>query len=77
MSESLAPHCCTIGIEGMDLMMEKEMPNQNRGFGFVEFYNHAAAEAARRKLSKPEFRCAFSCRSSGSAFRTGGSKHIT
>lgn len=36
-------------------MMEKET-NQNRGFGFVEFYNHAAAEAARRRLSRPDFR---------------------
>mmetsp|Transcript_32124 Transcript_32124/g.76363 ORF Transcript_32124/g.76363 Transcript_32124/m.76363 type:complete len:615 (+) Transcript_32124:105-1949(+) len=29
--------------------------NLNRGFAFVEFYNHAAAEAGRRALSPPGF----------------------
>jgi RNA recognition motif-containing protein len=43
----------------MNLMVEKENPNSNnvnRGFGFVEFYNNAAAEQARRKLSSSEYR---------------------
>eukprot|EP00955_Chlamydomonas_euryale_P007469 79142-Chlamydomonas_euryale.AAC.2 len=29
---------------------------KNRGFGFLVFYNHAAAEAARKRLSRPGFR---------------------
>ncbi|GAX77450.1 hypothetical protein CEUSTIGMA_g4894.t1, partial [Chlamydomonas eustigma] len=48
-----------VGITDMNLMVEKENPsssNVNRGFGFVEFYNNAAAEQARRKLSSSEYR---------------------
>eukprot|EP00798_Chlamydomonas_sp_ICE-L_P000494 gene494-1900_t len=44
------------GIEGMDLMLDKESPGHNRGFGFLEFYNHTAAEAARRKLGRADYR---------------------
>lgn len=29
---------------------------QNRGFCFVECYNHAAADLARRTLSRPDFK---------------------
>lgn len=35
--------------------MDKET-NQARGFGFVAFYNNAAATLALRRLSRPEFR---------------------
>jgi heterogeneous nuclear ribonucleoprotein R len=31
-------------------------PGRNRGFAFVEYYNHACAEHARRVMSKPSFR---------------------
>ena len=30
--------------------------DRNRGFAFVEYYNHACAENARRKLSMPGFK---------------------
>jgi RNA recognition motif-containing protein len=29
---------------------DREHPEQNRGFGFLTFYNHAAADAARKRL---------------------------
>jgi RNA recognition motif-containing protein len=31
-------------------------PNRNRGFLFVEYYNHACADYARQKLSSPNFK---------------------
>lgn len=43
------------GVDNIELLMEKD-GNSNRGFGFVEFYNHACAEAARKKLSRHEYR---------------------
>lgn len=36
--------------------MEKNPNTNNRGFGFVEFFNKAAAEAARKHLSSPDFK---------------------
>ncbi len=36
--------------------MSKEVPGQNRGFGFVEFYNHTCANAAKGVLSAPSYR---------------------
>ena len=39
----------------MRLMLERETTG-NRGFGFVEFYNKSAAEAARKKLTSPGFK---------------------
>ena len=49
---SPAPPTCPPpkGLEEVDLVFDKEQPNQNRGFGFLSFYNHAAADAARRRL---------------------------
>lgn len=46
---------CT-GVEAVDLMSDKENPAVNRGFGFVSFYNHTAAEVARRYLGTPDYR---------------------
>ena len=36
--------------------MSKENPGLSRGFCFAEFYNHAAAAAAKNALSAPDFR---------------------
>eukprot|EP00877_Chromochloris_zofingiensis_P001788 jgi/Chrzof1/1160/Cz01g42230.t1 len=44
-----------VGVQEVDLMMDKEVPGQNRGFGFIGFYNYACAEAARKKLGDSEF----------------------
>lgn len=38
--------------------MSKEVPGQNRGFGFLEFYNHTCANAAKGVLSAPSYKCA-------------------
>lgn len=38
------------GLEEVDLVADRENPEQNRGFGFLSFYNHDAAEKARRRL---------------------------
>ena len=37
----------------IELLLSKEYPGQNRGFAFVEFYNHACAQAAKNTLSAP------------------------
>lgn len=37
--------------------MSKEIPGQNRGFCFLEFYNHACAQHAKAALSPPNFQC--------------------
>ena len=37
-------------------MMDKSPNTNNRGFGFVEFFNKAAAEAARKHLGSPDYR---------------------
>ena len=36
-------------------MVDKET-GASRGFGFLEFFNNAAADAARHYLSRPDFR---------------------
>ena len=48
------PSCA--GVEAVDLLLSKDFPGQNRGFAFVEFYNHACANAARNTLTAPTFR---------------------
>ncbi|KAF8067182.1 LIF2 [Scenedesmus sp. PABB004] len=42
------------GLEGVELLADKERPELNRGFGFATFYNFACAEAARRKYADGE-----------------------
>lgn len=37
-------------------LQDPKNPGKNRGFAFVEYYNHACAEHARRVMSKPNFR---------------------
>lgn len=43
-------------MESVDLLMSKDFPGQNRGFAFVEFYNHACAQAAKNALSAPDYK---------------------
>ncbi|GMH39473.1 hypothetical protein BSKO_07371 [Bryopsis sp. KO-2023] len=43
------------GVTEVELLMDRER-NMNRGFCFVEFYNHSAADLARKILSRPDFR---------------------
>jgi heterogeneous nuclear ribonucleoprotein R len=43
------------GIVSLELMYDRES-GLARGFGFIEFYNNAAADAAKRHLSKRELR---------------------
>jgi len=45
----------TKGLEKVELLMSKDWPGQNRGFCFLEFYNHACAQAAKAALSPPNF----------------------
>lgn len=45
------------GLESVELLMSKDWPGQNRGFCFLEFYNHACAQAAKAALSPPNFQC--------------------
>lgn len=49
------------GREVPDLLIETALqdlhdPSRNRGFLFVEYYNHACADYARQKLSSPDFK---------------------
>lgn len=43
------------GIVEVELLMDYDHV-YNRGFCFLECYNHAAADAARQTLSRPDFR---------------------
>ncbi|XP_006664846.1 heterogeneous nuclear ribonucleoprotein Q-like [Oryza brachyantha] len=43
------------GVLKADLM-KVSSTNRNRGYGFVEYYNHACAEYARQKMSTPTFK---------------------
>ncbi|CAL5220907.1 g3002 [Coccomyxa viridis] len=43
------------GVDAVELLMSKDFPGQNRGFAFVEFYNHACAQAAKNALSAPTY----------------------
>ena len=37
-------------------LQDLQNPNRNRGFIFVEYYNHACAEYARQKMSSANFK---------------------
>eukprot|EP00271_Cylindrocystis_brebissonii_P014310 TRINITY_DN3562_c0_g2_i1.p1 TRINITY_DN3562_c0_g2~~TRINITY_DN3562_c0_g2_i1.p1 ORF type:complete len:642 (+),score=194.84 TRINITY_DN3562_c0_g2_i1:113-2038(+) len=43
------------GITSVELLQDPKVPTRNRGFAFVEYYNHACADVARRNMSKPQF----------------------
>lgn len=40
------------GVETVELMMDKDNPTVNRGFGFVTFYNYACADEARKRFTE-------------------------
>ncbi|KAI0494089.1 hypothetical protein KFK09_024220 [Dendrobium nobile] len=44
------------GVTSVDLMKDPQNSSRNRGFAFIEFYNHACAEYARKKMSVPKFK---------------------
>ncbi|KAI5074337.1 hypothetical protein GOP47_0010298 [Adiantum capillus-veneris] len=44
------------GIQNIELLKDPQNPDKNRGFAFVEYYNHACAEHSRRMLSAPGFK---------------------
>lgn len=44
------------GVVNIEMFKDQHDPNRNRGFLFVEYYNHACAEYAKQKLSSPNFK---------------------
>ena len=40
----------------VEVLEERNMPGQNRGFCFLEFYNHACAVQAKKTLTDPDFK---------------------
>ena len=45
-----------VGVIATELLLSKDFEGQNRGFGFVEFYNHGAANAAKKTLGAQTFK---------------------
>lgn len=44
------------GVENIEFFKDQQDPTRNRGFLFIEFYNHACAEHSRQKLSNSSFK---------------------
>ncbi|KAG9453181.1 hypothetical protein H6P81_006085 [Aristolochia fimbriata] len=44
------------GIENLELLKDPQNPSRNRGFAFIEYYNHACAEYARQNMTSPKFK---------------------
>uniref|UniRef100_A0A6N2LP01 RRM domain-containing protein n=1 Tax=Salix viminalis TaxID=40686 RepID=A0A6N2LP01_SALVM len=44
------------GVNLVELLKDLQNPSRNRGFAFIEYYNHACAEYSRNKMSRPEFK---------------------
>ncbi|XP_062191779.1 heterogeneous nuclear ribonucleoprotein Q [Phragmites australis] len=44
------------GVVNIEMFKDQHDPSRNRGFLFVEYYNHACADYARQKLSSPNFK---------------------
>ncbi|KAK1609692.1 hypothetical protein QYE76_033365 [Lolium multiflorum] len=44
------------GVVNIEMFKDLHDPSRNRGFLFVEYYNHACADYARQKLSSPDFK---------------------
>lgn len=58
LTSSLLPAPLHAGVIGLELMMSKDGTTSNRGFGFLEFYNHACADKARKHLTDTNFKYA-------------------
>ncbi|KAJ4774741.1 RNA-binding (RRM/RBD/RNP motifs) family protein [Rhynchospora pubera] len=44
------------GVDSIEFFKDQQDPSRNRGFLFIEFYNHACAEHSRQKLSNSSFK---------------------
>ncbi|KAJ9184493.1 hypothetical protein P3X46_004210 [Hevea brasiliensis] len=44
------------GVISVELLKDPQNSNRNRGFAFIEYYNHACAEYSRKKMSTPKFK---------------------
>ncbi|KAJ6406686.1 hypothetical protein OIU84_010237 [Salix udensis] len=44
------------GVNSVELLKDPQNPSRNRGFAFIEYYNHACAEYSRKMMSNPEFK---------------------
>uniref|UniRef100_A0A1D1Y6G9 Heterogeneous nuclear ribonucleoprotein Q n=1 Tax=Anthurium amnicola TaxID=1678845 RepID=A0A1D1Y6G9_9ARAE len=44
------------GVENIEFLKDPHNPSRNRGFVFVEYYNHACADYSRQKMSGPNFK---------------------
>ncbi|KAK8931406.1 Polyadenylate-binding protein 5 [Platanthera zijinensis] len=44
------------GVTTVDLMKDPQNSSRNRGFAFIEYYNHACAEYSRKKMSVSKFK---------------------
>ncbi|KAI3987365.1 hypothetical protein MKX01_003115, partial [Papaver californicum] len=44
------------GVGNVELLKDPQNSNRNRGFAFIEYYNHACAEYSRQKMSTPTFK---------------------
>ncbi|KAH7541756.1 hypothetical protein FEM48_Zijuj02G0001500 [Ziziphus jujuba var. spinosa] len=46
------------GVTGVELVKDMKNTNNNRGFAFIDYYNHACAEYSRQKMMNPKFKLA-------------------
>ncbi|KAJ8754791.1 hypothetical protein K2173_012180 [Erythroxylum novogranatense] len=44
------------GVISLDLLKDPQNSSRNRGFAFIEYYNHACAEYSKKKMSTPDFK---------------------
>ncbi|XP_057960853.1 heterogeneous nuclear ribonucleoprotein Q [Malania oleifera] len=44
------------GVNAVELLKDPQNSSRNRGFAFIEYYNHACAEYSRQKMSTPKFK---------------------
>lgn len=44
------------GVENIEFLKDHHNPSRNRGFVFVEYYNHACADYSRQKMSSANFK---------------------